>query len=109
MPRQSPDRHRRRADQIGAAPPFQRGIALLPAEKQQHGPEQRRDHGRDDIKRDAVERHFAHPSVMQSIQLPRMGFAPFENSTLEGACWYSVVTCGQVFGKTASILSLMKQ
>ena len=52
-----PQRHRGRAEQIGIAPPFQGRIVLLVAEEQQHQPEQGRDHGGDEIKCNAIERH----------------------------------------------------
>ena len=54
---QRPERDRGGAEQIGGAPPFQRRDVLLPAEKQQHGSQHRRDHGGNEIKRGGIERH----------------------------------------------------
>ncbi len=47
---EGPERDRRRAEQIGGAPPSQRGDVFLPAEKQQHGAQHRGNQGGHEIK-----------------------------------------------------------
>ena len=65
---QRPQRDRGRPEQIGRAPPAQRQRVFLPAEEQQHGAEQRRDHRGDDIKRHAVEHHRSPRLLMQHVR-----------------------------------------
>ncbi|MGC0396289.1 hypothetical protein ABIF91_008675 [Bradyrhizobium sp. USDA 241] len=59
--RRGPQRDRGGTEQIGGAPPFQRGAVLLLAEKHHHGAEQCGNHGGDQIERDAIERHHVGP------------------------------------------------
>ena len=59
-----PERHRRSAEQIGGSPPFQRRDILLLAEEQQHGSQQRCDHGGNEIKRGGIEQHGGHQTIV---------------------------------------------
>ena len=86
-----PERDRRRAEQIGGSPPFQRRDVFLLAEKQQHGSEHRRDHGGDEIKRRGIKRHGVLPGPsFTHIRRGRRAIAPCQRRKLGEPRWKSV-------------------